>query len=311
MRKVENRRNQGRASTGLGCVAVAAVLLSLAPARADVPDAASDEICGLVPGLQGRIGDIRSDPGIDANVSVERGNQTRVVSTGCYLRQGDIVRAGRGTTASVILPSHQVATASFDTPVMVPATPSSAHLTPILGVLRAIAGDDGAKARDAAAAKIAATRGLREPPYLPGFVSGVEQRVGAGNALFLHWEGGSPPFAVRLQQGSSDPALNLTGISARLTRLDSEQLAVGTYDLTIADRNQAALTLHLRLVPGTEVPVSPDAAAADDAESKTLLNAVWLLMRGSEEWQLEALSRLEFLAVERDDVVAEGILGVH
>lgn len=305
-----NWRRRTRILTGLECVGVAIFLLSMATAWADVPDAGSDEICGLVPGLQGRIGDVHSDPGIEASVSVERGGQSRVVSTGCYLRQGDIVRAGRGTTASVILPSHQVATASFDAPVTVPATPSSAHLTPILGVLRAIAGDDGAKARDAAMAKIAATRGLREPPYLPGLVSAVEQRVSTGNALFLHWEGGSPPFAIRLRaQGSGgDPALNLSGVATRIARLDTQRLAAGRYDLTIADRNQTVLMIHLQLVPDSDVPVSPDAAAADDDESKALLNAVWLFMRGAEEWQLEALSRLEYLAVERDDVVADGVV---
>jgi hypothetical protein len=130
--------------------------------------------------------------------------------------------------------------------------------------------------------------------------------------LFLHWEGGSAPFAIRLQrQGSPDPALNLTGISARAARLDAQPLAAGAYDLTLADRNQTALTLHLRLVPPSDVPTSPDAAVADDEESKALLNAVWLLMRGSEEWQLEALSRLEFLAVERGDLVAQGIVGAQ
>jgi hypothetical protein len=295
---------------GLGYLVAAFLLVSISPARAtDSPDA-TDDICGLVPGLQGRIGDIRSDPGIEAIVSVQRGGQTRNVSTGCFLRQGDIVRAGRGTIVAVVLPSHQVVNASFESPVVVSSGADNGHLTPILGVLRAIAGNDGAKARDVAMAKIAATRALREPPVLPGVAGTAEQRVDNGNALYLHWEGGAPPFTVRLTSpGSREAVLELTGLLQRVAQLDPRQLSAGLYELTVADRAQASEILHLRLVPEGEVPTSPDTAMADDAQSKALLNAVWLLMRGPAQWQLEALSRLEFLAVERDDIVAQGIVG--
>lgn len=310
MMRTGNRSGRKRRVIGLGCAVGTAMLVSIASSRAADPPDASDDICGLVPGLQGRIGDIRSDPGIDAVVSVERDGKTRKVSTGCFLRQGDIVRAGRGTIASVMLPSHQVAMASFDSPVQVSATAANGYLGRVLGVVKGLAGDDGAKARDVAMAKIAATRALREPPFLPGVAGREEQRVDNGNILYLHWEGGSQPFTVRLvPQGSREAVLELTGLSEHIAHVDPRQLSAGLYDLTVADRAQASEILHLRLVPDGEVPTSPDAAIADDEQSRALLNAVWLLMRGPPQWQLEALSRLEFLAVERDDIVAQGIVG--
>jgi hypothetical protein len=307
--KAGKRLGRKRRVIGLGYGVGMVLLVSIAPSRAaDAPDA-TDEICGLVPGLQGRIGDIHSDPGIEAIVAVERGGKTRNVSTGCFLRQGDIVRAGRGTIVSVVLPSHQIANASFDSPVVVSASAANGRLTSILGVLRAVAGNDGAKARDVAMAKIAATRTLREPPILPGVAGTSEQRVDNGNVLYLHWEGGAPPFVVRLvPQESQTTVIELTGLSERVAHLDPRQLS-GRYDLTVADRAQASEILHLRFLSDSEVPKSPDAAIADDEEARALLNAVWLLMRGPAQWQLEALSRLEYLAVERDDIVAEGIVG--
>lgn len=308
--KAANWLGRNRRVAGMACAISIALLASIGPARAADPPDAGDEICGLVAGLQGRISDIHSDPGIDPIVSVERGGQSRQVSTGCYLRQGDIVRAGRGTVAAVVLPSHQVANASFDSPVVVPAAGGNSHLAPILGILRAVAGNDGSKARDVAMAKIAATRALREPPVLPGVAGTSEQRVDKANILYLHWEGGVPPFAVRLApQGSSQAVIELSGVAARVAHLDPRALSLGLYDLTVADRAQASEILHLRLVSDADVPTSPDAAVAEDEQSRALLNAVWLLMRGPPQWQLEALSRLEFLAVERDDLVAQGIVG--
>src|SRR5579871_1742488 len=135
--------------------------------------------------------------------------------------------------------------------------------------------NDGAKARDIAMAKIAATRALREPPILPGVAGTAEQSIDNANILYLHWEGGVPPFTVRLApSGSRDAVIELASLPDRVAHLDPRQLRAGLYELTVADRVQASEILHLRLVSAGEVPTSPDAGIAPDDESKTLLNAV-------------------------------------
>ncbi len=267
-----------------------------------------DDICGLVPGLQGRIGDVTSDPGVAATAYVERAGQTHPVASGCFVREGDIVRVGPGTKATVMLPNHQVATATFDAPLPVPSVKPGGYFTEILGVLRSVAGDDGSQAREVATAKIAATRSLRPPFFLLGVADAEEQLIDVGNPLYLRWEGGAPPFAVALLPASGGAPVTISGIAERTARIDAQKFAAGIYQLTIASSGQTVPPIQLRVVAHSEVPTDPDAANIKDDEARELVNAVWLLTRGPEPWRLEALSRLKFLAAERDDIVAQDIV---
>ena len=53
---------------------------------------------------------------------------------------------------------------------------------------------------------------------------------------------------------------------------------------------------------------APEIDVEADADARELVTALWLLTRAPTRWRLEALSRLDMLAGERDNIVAQAII---
>jgi hypothetical protein len=172
--------------------------------------------------------------------------------------------------------------------------------------------EDVREAREKAFASIGATRSLDPAAEitLPGAIGTVPQAVDRDRPLLLHWYGGAPPFRIELALvsagGTRGPVIETSESNQRL-KLSSDTLG-GDYTLTIAGRNDARLSIPLRLVAATDVPVPPGIEAADNEEVRELVEAVWLLTRAPITWRLEALSRLDFLARDLNNRVAQAIV---
>jgi hypothetical protein len=165
------------------------------------------------------------------------------------------------------------------------------------------------EARAIALAAIGATRGLDPDAEitLPGAIGMAPQVVDISRPLLLPWNGGTPPFQIELAEASI--AQRRVGTSERYARLDLGGYPRGTaYTLTIAGKNDVSLSLPLSLVAPADVPLAPGIDAVQDLEARDLVEAVWLLTRAPIAWRLEAISRLEWLAKEKDNIIAQAIV---
>jgi hypothetical protein len=182
---------------------------------------------------------------------------------------------------------------------------------PIFAVLLDLAGPNLSKAQEMARAAIGATRSLDAAAEitLPGAIGTAPQTVDGSRPLIWRWNGGTPPFRIELASAGTTPH-QVVETSERTQRLDLSSDPTGNgYTLTIVGTNDVRLTLPLHVVDATDVPVVPGIeAAAQDPEARELVEAVWLLTRAPMTWRLEALSRLEFLARDHDNIVAQAIV---
>jgi hypothetical protein len=286
------------------------------PSSADTPPRIEDEICSLASDLQGRIQDIIADAGVPPTVNIERGGQPREARIGCLVRAGDIVRPRPGTRVFIMLRDGEVKTINFNEPMVIPPAPAlrpSGGIEHVLTVLRELAGADASEARKVALGTIGATRspnGAYPPVTLPGLFGLGQQYVDGGRSLHVRWNGGAAPFRIDLVPAqTSDRAANATlTTSERFAQFDLSRHPAGNYDLTIAGTDIRPLTLRLHITTASEVPSAQAIDPSADEEARELVEAVWLLTRAPSRWRLEALSRLETLASEHDDVIAQVIL---
>jgi hypothetical protein len=295
-------------------VTAAGFVLWCLPSSADDPPQAEDEICSLTTGLQGRIEDITAAPSVRAVVNIERDGKVREARIGCLLRAEDIVRPQPGTSVVIVLPNSQVKTIDFNQAMVIPPGPRpSGAFARFITVLRELAGADASEARKKALGTIGATRsanGAGSPIIMPGMLGLGQQYVDGGRPLYVRWNGGTPPFRIELSSArtNAEPVSEVLATAERFARLDLSRYATGDYNLTITGADQRPLTLRLRTTTTIEVPAAPQIDPSADEEAHELVEAVWLLTRGPPRWRLEALSRLEMLAREHDDVIAQVIL---
>jgi hypothetical protein len=168
---------------------------------------------------------------------------------------------------------------------------------------------DSRKQQEIALAAIGATRGLDPDAEisLPGAIGTAPEAVDISRPLLLRWNGGAAPFQIELAEARIGQRVVET--SERNTRLDLSAYPRGAaYTLTISGKNDVRLSLPLSLVAPADVPLAPGIDAAQDPEARELVEAVWLLSRTPIMWRLEALSRLELLAREHDNIVAQAIV---
>lgn len=163
--------------------------------------------------------------------------------------------------------------------------------------------------RQAALATIGATRSLDPEAEitLPGAIGTAPQVVDNSRPLLLRWNRGAPPFHIELaERGIGHRVIETFERNARLDLSGYPRGAA--YTLTIAGRNDVSLSLPLSLVAPGDVPLAPGIEAAQDPEARDLVEAVWLLARAPVTWRLEALSRLESLAKDKNNIVAQAII---
>jgi hypothetical protein len=296
-------------------VTVAGFALWCLPSSADNLPQTEDQLCSLTPGLQGRIEDITAAPGVRPAVNVERDGTLHEARVGCLLRAGDIVRPRPGTKVAVMLPNGEIRTIEFNQAMVIPQGPErSGAIGRLYTVLRELAGADVSEAREKALGTIGATRSANaaSPPIMmPGMLGLGQQYVENSRPLYVRWKGGVAPFRIEFSPARTSTAPTsavLATTSERFARLDLSRYTAGDYALAITAADQRPLTLRVRITTPTEVPSAPQMDPSADEEALELLEAVWLLTQAPSQWRLEALSRLETLAREHDNLIAQVIL---
>jgi len=140
------------------------------------------------------------------------------------------------------------------------------------------------------------TRGEPVPPISLPLVSGATARLSAGTRpLYLAWQGGEPPYQVRLTNTAGKEILKQTGIAApggntQPFKTAPVPLKPGQYRLTISDaKSQARVTVEV--VPAIPLPPPATLAGVTDTDIRQTLEALWLASQG-EAWWLEAYQRV-------------------
>jgi hypothetical protein len=260
-------------------------------------------------GLQARIFALKAPNGQTANAYVKReGKPSCRAAQECFLNYGDMVIAGKKTTVSIKMADGTVKSVCPEHTRKVCWKSNNPNL--IVALYRALFGPDVALARDVALATIGATRSLDPMAEitLPGAIGTAPQTIDGGRPLLLRWNGGAPPFQIEMAVTGGTP-VRMIQTSERNQRIDLSSDPLGdNYILTITGKNDVRLSLPLHPVTAAEVPLAPGIEAAQHQEARELVEAVWLLTRAPITWRLEALSRLEVLARDHDNIVAQAIV---
>jgi hypothetical protein len=275
--------------------------------------ATEDDICALAVGLLGEIQSIEPEqPGIRPLGYVQRNEIMRQVQVGCFVKGGDVIRAGPGTVVHVELPDRRVTFVRFGDPLIIPQVASPTYTRKIIILLRELAGSNVETAREAAIGRIGATRSPSDglPQVTISALVGLgPQQVDISHALHIHWEGGIAPFNLKLvPEHANSTALKIDNLTSRHAEIDLTRVHAGAFNLDISDKNNVPLTVKLNIVSSELVPAIQELDGDADEESRELVAAVWLLTRAPTRWRLEALSRLDMLASTRGNLVAGSII---
>ena len=140
------------------------------------------------------------------------------------------------------------------------------------------------------------TRGEPVQPISLPLVPSATTRLNAGTRpLYLAWQGGEPPYQVRLTNAAGKELMKQTGIAApggntQPFKTAPLHLQPGQYRLTIRDAQRQA-TVAVEVVPTTPLPPPATLAGVTDADIRQTLEALWLVSQG-EAWRLEAYQRV-------------------
>jgi hypothetical protein len=297
------------------CAAFGLLGVLASQSEALAAEAVRGAVCEITVGLQGRIESVTASSGVRAKIQVERNGHLYPGRPGCFLVAGDIVRPALGVTAAVSLPEGG-STVQVDSahPLTIPRVNPPNYLQSVVGMLREILGGNGENARTKVTGQVgmrSADDEERGPLLIPG-ISSVEglgpQSVARELPLALRWRGGVAPFQLEWVTSKDSPPIKLQQSSARSARLDMSSLGGGPAELRILSVDGNWTGLRINLVSRTERPVDARIPTSLDRESWDLVEASWLLTRGPGEWRLEALSELQILAVDHNNLVARAIL---
>jgi hypothetical protein len=127
-----------------------------------------------------------------------------------------------------------------------------------------------------------------KPINVPILVPGA--RIVAGERdLPLAWQGGCPPFVVRVETGNAS-LVHRESIDGRQVRLDDVPLAVGKYAVIVTDSAGRRFESSLEAVP--QGPTLPAELAAESSNLGVTAQAVWLAKQDDGRWRLESFERL-------------------
>jgi hypothetical protein len=317
----------GRNPRGRGQMITVVIAICLAPTqpsfKAEAQDAATArrEFCSVVPGPLGRIVGFSAPPPSKPSARVERHSASGSTETfdiaegdgeGCYLREGDIVRAGLATDVTVIRTDGMTVTVGFGAPLTMPSIGGVRYSRILWSFIQEVAGGDLSEARNRIQTAIGAIRAGRELPILiRGMIEVDLQRVDRSRPLDVQWEGGSFPFRIELEgrKGARSVPATQTADSERSARFDLASRPSGEYRLTITSGSGTVRRfLDFWAVPGSDVPVAPVLDRIDGQRARELAQAIWLLTKAPSQWRLNALSLLAILAKDHDDPIAKSIL---
>jgi hypothetical protein len=268
--------------------------------------------CAIVEGPLGRIVEISASPQLKPSVMVERGSEVQSVKAGCYLRGNDVVRAGEGTSVTVIQTDGRTVIGDFNHRLLMPVVLDIGLTNRIWAAVHEWAGGDLSEARNRLRTSVAATRAGDESPILiRGLFEVDAQRIGGERNFEVQWDGGTFPFQIDLEgpRGTSLRPIRQSASSERAIRLDFRSRPTGEYRLTITSSSgKVRRFLNFLVVPAKEVPMAPTLEQINDQRTRDLIQAIWLLTKGPSQWRLDALSRLALLAKDQRDPIARSIL---
>jgi len=232
------------------------------------------------------------------------------VRIGTVVRAGDrlslpagsavVIRQGDGQQREFTGPG------TFD----VPATSSLGTLASVFRSISAVFDDEYRLAGTAA------SRGGEDCHNKDGAVSPIEVPILAGapalaageRDLPLAWVGGCTPFEVSLLTADGR-TLYRESVAGRQVRLDDVPLAVGRYEIVIADAS--GLNFRGSVDAVTAAPALPGDIAGDSSPLGVVAGAVWLAQQESGRWRFESFERLRPLIRAGDPLagaIGDGVL---
>ncbi|MFO1429630.1 MAG: hypothetical protein U1F76_05745 [Candidatus Competibacteraceae bacterium] len=135
------------------------------------------------------------------------------------------------------------------------------------------------------------------PPINLPLASGAKAWLSVGTRpLYLAWQGGEPPYQVRLTNTAGKELVKQSDIAApggntQPFKTAPVSLTPGRYRLIISDDAKRQATVTVEVVPVIPLPPPATLAGITDADIRQTLEALWLASQG-EAWRLEAYQRV-------------------
>jgi len=139
------------------------------------------------------------------------------------------------------------------------------------------------------------SRGDEGPPIsMSLFPTGQAHLLSGERRLTLYWQGGKPPFGVRIyNKNESEPHMNLQGLNKGRVTIGPLNFQAGSYYLEVYDATEVEI-VRLDVVPDDLFPVMPAEIkhANMPREVMNTLEAMWLAGQEDGNWVLEAYQRV-------------------
>lgn len=130
-------------------------------------------------------------------------------------------------------------------------------------------------------------------------LEGPRKLVSATRHFFLNWQGGKPPYRIRLSQKyERHPFIDRDLIQENFLQLESLTLSPGNYTLKIDDTEGRKIWTEFTVVPHNEVPPMPDEIKESDLSdlAKVTVYATWLASQQQRLWIFESYQRVAGMA---------------
>ena len=229
-----------------------------------------------------------------AGATVTRNGKTETVSALMPVQPGDEFRVTQGKVMLVVAGADPVTVDPAHSPFVVKAKGDTPDLwsrvfgyatKQMTGSAVKPTGTTAAVARDLPESHI-----LRSP-----LLETKETYFSAGAPAFdLSWQGGQPPYEVKVTPDRGGTPLQAGGLTDRRLHAAGWHLPPGTFTVTITDRAGQKVQYGMDAVEPAKLPTAPSelTQAALPGPAQDMVYALWLAQQADGAWKLEAYRRL-------------------
>jgi len=222
------------------------------------------------------------------HVIVRADGDEKIAGLGTPLYAGDIVRVTNGGSLDIAYSDGDGESLEGPTTFTVPEKEPMGMAAKIYDRLQVIMGRKYRQGSNLATRNPGNCDAETLPMSAP-VLSATTYLLAGHENVALAWVGGCAPYSLRIA-GTAGVVAELDGLKRPLTRVDTQNLAVGKYTLMLSDARSQQLAVALEIT--AEVPAGPAEFDNIETELDAVAYAAWLANHDNSTWRLESFQQL-------------------